>query len=347
MSGQRPPEWEDPDDGHARAGLPNDGHSDAELSEVTSFLASVRTPALPASFETRISAAIAAEAAARATTGPLAATEPADAPLAASGAGDAKGTDRSANPEELSAATAAGGPATSAGRRPRPGSRTSGRAGRASGPGDSRPGGRRRRLRMPSMQAASWVLVSCLVLAGFGFLVSRGTGSSSSSQAAGAASGQMASSSASADVPQPASTRESQPERDAAGSSDRSGFLVQSTGVAYQRSTLASQVRGQLAAAGVYGGHASTPASAPSAATPPVSAAASTVSSPPAGTPPSPALSGCVSRLTGGATPSLVDSSSYDGIPAYIIAVPTRVWAVRLGCTAADTQLLAQVPLNG
>ena len=199
------------------------------------------------------------------------------------------------------------------------------------------------------MQAASWVLVSCLVLAGFGFLVSRGTGSSSSSQAASASSGQMASSSASADVPQPASTREAQshPEHDAAGSSDGAGFLVHSSGVAYQRSTLASQVRGQLAAEGVYDGHASTPASTPSAATPAASAAASSVSSPPAGTPPSPALSGCVSRLTGGTTPSLVDRSSYDGIPAYIIAVPTRVWAVRLGCTAADTQLLAQVPLNG
>jgi hypothetical protein len=54
-----------------------------------------------------------------------------------------------------------------------------------------------------------------------------------------------------------------------------------------------------------------------------------------------------VSALTGGVTPSLVDRASYDGIPAYIIAVPTQVWAVRLGCTAADPQLLAQAPLKG
>ena len=73
MSGQWPPEWEDPDDGHPDAGLPDREHPGAgysvhDVSEVTSLLASVRNPALPASFEARINAAIAAEAAARATT---------------------------------------------------------------------------------------------------------------------------------------------------------------------------------------------------------------------------------------------------------------------------------------
>ena len=73
MSGQRPPEWGDPDDGHPDDGLPDRGHpdpgySDHDLSEVTSLLASVRSPALPASFEARISAAIATEASARATS---------------------------------------------------------------------------------------------------------------------------------------------------------------------------------------------------------------------------------------------------------------------------------------
>ena len=58
-------------------------------------------------------------------------------------------------------------------------------------------------------------------------------------------------------------------------------------------------------------------------------------------------LSGCVSKVTGGAAPSLVDRASYDGIPAYIIAVPTRVWVVGRGCTAADTQLIVQAPLKG
>jgi hypothetical protein len=54
-----------------------------------------------------------------------------------------------------------------------------------------------------------------------------------------------------------------------------------------------------------------------------------------------------VSKVTGGAAPSLVDSASYDGIPAYIIAVPTQVWVVRRGCTATDTQLITAVPLAG
>ncbi len=255
MSGQWPPEWEDPDDGHPDAGLPDRGHSDAgysdhDLSEVTSLLASVRSPALPASFEARISAAIAAEAAARATTEPRAAAEPAGPLTAAAGADDAKDRVRSADPEGFSPAATAGGPSAPAARRPRRGARTSRSAARASRPGTSRPDGRRRRLRMPSLQAASWVLVSCLVLAGFGFLVTRGSGSSASSSAASAASSQSASA--------PARHRPAAGRRTGVGSATR-GTLTTSprpaprpaswstrTGTAYERSTLASQVRGQL-----------------------------------------------------------------------------------------------------
>ncbi len=51
--------------------------------------------------------------------------------------------------------------------------------------------------------------------------------------------------------------------------------------------------------------------------------------------------------VTGGDAPSLVDKASYDGIPAYIIAVPTQAWVVGRGCTAADTQLITRVPLKG
>ena len=65
MSGQWPPDWEDSD-----TGLPDEWSVDAglgpEASQVPLFLASVPTPVLPASFEARISAAIAAEASARA-----------------------------------------------------------------------------------------------------------------------------------------------------------------------------------------------------------------------------------------------------------------------------------------
>lgn len=353
MSGQWPPDWEDPDDGHADAGLP-DGehpgarHSDLELSELTSFLASVRSPALPASFEARISAAIAAEAAARATTGSAAAPEPAGAPTADAGAGDAKGTVRSANPEEFSPAAAAGGSATSASRRPRRGSRTPGNAAGASGPGNSRPDNRRRRLRMPSIQAASWVLVCCLALAGFGFLVSHGGGSSSSSsEAASSTSGQAPSPAAgAAGLPNGRLQPEHAGDEPSAASSASAaiGYLVYSTGTAYKRSTLASQVRARL----TYGFASltpTTPANSASATAPADSAPAS--SSLFSGYAPLPQLSGCVSAVTGGIAPSLVDKGSYDGIPAYIIVAPTEVWVVRLGCTAAHTELIVRVPLKG
>jgi hypothetical protein len=61
----------------------------------------------------------------------------------------------------------------------------------------------------------------------------------------------------------------------------------------------------------------------------------------------SPQLEGCVRQLTGGLPPSLVDKASYDGKPAYIIAVPSQAWVVGLGCTAADTDVIARVPLKG
>ena len=89
-----------------------------------------------------------------------------------------------------------------------------------------------------------------------------------------------------------------------------------------------------------------TPASSASAS----AAASSAASSSSAGvgaSVPSARLSGCVSAVTGRVAPSLVDKASYDGIPAYIIAVPTEVWVVGRGCTAADTQLLTRVPLKG
>ena len=256
MSGQWPPEWEDPDDGRSDDGPPDQqdsdaGYSDLELSGVTSFLASVNSPALPASFEARISAAIAAEAAARAETEPGAAAEPVGPLTAAAGADDAKDTVRSANPEEFSPVATAGGPTTPAGRRPRRGPRASRSAARASGPGSSRPGTGRRRRRMPSMQAASWTLVCVLIVAGFGFLVTHGSGSSTSSSVDSSGTSQSASTAAGGNESQPASAPFS-PER--AGTEPEAGhparFLVYSTGAAYMRSTLASQVRGQLASVG-------------------------------------------------------------------------------------------------
>jgi hypothetical protein len=346
MSGQWPPEWEDPDDESPDAGLPelgqsNDGHSELELSEVTSFLASVRSPALPASFEARISAAIAAEAATRAAGGPGAAAEQSAAaeqagPLTASaGADAAKDTDRSGNPEEFSPAAATSGDRpTPAGRGPRR-PRTS-RSTANSRPGGSRPGSGRRRRRLPSMQAASWTLVSVLVLAGFGFLVTHSSQSSSSSAPYSASSASAAAGAESS--PAAGLSPEHADVGPEAGGQTR--FLVHSTGTSYQRSTLASQVRDQLAVFGAANPTA-TPASSASAATRVPSAAPSGQRLPSA------QLEGCVSAVTGGVTPSLVDKASYDGIPAYIIATSAEVWVVRRGCTAADTQLIAAEPLKG
>src|ERR1700722_92171 len=66
MSGQWPPEWEDSDTGLPAEWTVDDAGLDPEAAEVTLFLASVPSPVLPASFEARISAVIAAEATARA-----------------------------------------------------------------------------------------------------------------------------------------------------------------------------------------------------------------------------------------------------------------------------------------
>ena len=76
MSGQWPPEWEDSDTGLPDEWTDSDAGLDPEASEVTLFLASVPGPVLPASFEARISAAIAAEATARANGTASAGTEP-------------------------------------------------------------------------------------------------------------------------------------------------------------------------------------------------------------------------------------------------------------------------------
>jgi hypothetical protein len=204
---------------------------------------------------------------------------------------------------------------------------------------------------MPSMQAASWTLVCVLALAGFGFLVTHSSESSSSSSADSSSAGQPAASAAGPAGRQPDTEHAAGTLPEAASSAKptagpATGFLVYSTGIAYQRSTLASQVRAELDSP-AFGRPGPTNSASAAASGPAPSASASAASSSVGGAAPSPQLSGCVSRVTGGAAPSLVDKASYDGIPAYIIAVPAEVWVVRRGCTAADTQLIVRVPLKG
>jgi hypothetical protein len=363
MSGQWPPEWDDADDGPSDAGL-SDG------SAVASFLAEVGSPALPAAFEARISAAIAAEAAARASTpqaaesvAQAAASVAAAAPVAEAGAEDAKDRDRSANPEGFSPVAAAGGSATSASRGLRRASRSF-RSGAGSGPGGSRPGGRRRRLRMPSPQASGWLVLCCLVIAGFGFLVTHAV-SSSSSSSVDAASGAPASAEASAAsssfagaseprAPSGASgEKQADQEPSASAAAGAVGVLYIDSGTAYQTSTLALQVQGVLNKPAYRGlgprvpaasSSGSAPASVPSATSLPVTSGSSSGGG---FYQPSARLQGCVSKVTDGVMPTLVDKATYDGKPAYIIAVASQAWVVGPGCTASDTDVIAQVPLKG
>jgi hypothetical protein len=355
MSGHWPPEWEDPDDGHSDAELPDERHLDAghpelDLSEVTAFLASVHSPDLPPSFEARISAAIAAEAAARATTTGAGATEPAGPPMAIAGADDEKTTVRSENQKEFSPVAAAGDSATSGNRRPRRTSRASRPAAGASGPEHSRPDGRRRRLRMPSREASGWLVVCCLVIAGFGYIFAHASGGSSSSSAESAPAAAPAAGTSGHSV-----TDQGQEPSSSASAAGPTGFTFIESGTRYQRSTLAGLVRG-VKSSFAFGSASSavTPASsAPASAAGSVpsaeasASAAASSSSIQVSHVPSPALTECVLQLTGGVEPSLVDRASYDGTPAYIIAVPSHVWVVGLGCTAADPQLIAQAPLTG
>jgi hypothetical protein len=68
MSGQWPPEWDDPEEEVPQGADQPDAAAEARLSEVSAYLASVPAPAMPEAVEARISAALATESAARADT---------------------------------------------------------------------------------------------------------------------------------------------------------------------------------------------------------------------------------------------------------------------------------------
>src|SRR6185437_9930109 len=68
MSGQWPPEWDDPEEEFPQGADQPDAAAEARLSEVSAYLASVPAPAMPEAVEARISAPLAVEAVARADT---------------------------------------------------------------------------------------------------------------------------------------------------------------------------------------------------------------------------------------------------------------------------------------
>ena len=315
MSGHWPPEWEDPGEEFSAETDQLDTTVSAEageerLSEVAAYLASVPVPALPDAVEVRISAALAAETAARPEQG---APRPEQGtPRAEQGAPQAEQAEQAAAPP------------TAAGARKLGPSRERGRGRRHRG-GD-RP---RRDFRLRPLTAAGG-LVACLLLAGLGYAIAQShttesTFSSAAPAPASAASSAAASAAAGPEAPQSAAGAR-EPE---AGSSSAS-FAVTTSGTKYHQATLSAQVRAKLAA---LAGQETSAGTVPG----PSSTAAA----------PSPTLRGCVLHLTGGAPPRLVDRATYQGEPAYIVASSTRVWVVGLGCTAAKTELIGSVALAG
>jgi hypothetical protein len=267
------------------------------LEAVGSVLASVPAPAMPDEVERQITAALAAEATARQTEG-----------------------------------TALQGAAPSAGpRHTRP----------SGAPGPSRRRVRRpQRPQRPRRFRPVMTLVpvaACLLLAGFGYLLSNVVGPSGPSGAVSASSASSAASAAEAAPGLPAEgsgTAGSVPRASGptggleAPNGAQAGFVVTASGTSYQRATLSAQVRHQMAVQVANRSAEGQQAAGGEAA-------------------PSPSLAGCVRRLTGTVPPSLVDRATYQGKPAYVIAVPARAWVVGLGCTASNSELITSIPLAG
>jgi len=98
-------------------------------------------------------------------------------------------------------------------------------------------------------------------------------------------------------------------------------FTVMQTGTKYTATGLESQVTGALAKAGSGGRHAMSAAGGP--------------------------LADCVARVSGGKVPLLVDSATYEGRSATVIALPggdaahADVWIVGPACSASNADVLA------
>lgn len=318
MSGEWPPDWEDPDEVFPDQAEQLNEDTSTRLSGVSAYLASVPAPVLPDSVAARISAAIAAEAAARSADN----AQPVD--------------NRSAAETGLAVDNQPGGDGRAPGdivqpvdnRPASPDERPAGA--RTLGPAPVRARVRRRRRSLQTLLVAGPVLAVCLLFAGIGYALSNMPASSSSSAASGAAAPAVPAPADSASGTSAGGDR-------APASAAEPVFAVTHSGTKYHRATLAGQVQAVLA-----GGGASASGSQPG---PTASSAAA--SSAAAGQSPTPALLGCVQHLTGGSQPKLVDRATYQGTPAYVIASSSRVWVVGLGCTAADPELITSVPLAG
>lgn len=162
--------------------------------------------------------------------------------------------------------------------------------------------------------AAAAVLIGVAVVLGVVHLPSSSSSSPASSSAESAPSLPSA---AAGEAPANGGAREP------AGSEASAAFGVTASGTRYQPQTLTAQVRAQMAAQPLASGEALAGPGAPSAT-----------------------LAACVLHLTANRRPSLVDRATYQGKPAYVIAVAgDRVWVVGLGCTASDPDLITSARL--
>jgi hypothetical protein len=233
MSGHWPPEWDDPEEEFSEETDQADTEAEARLSEVSAYLASVPAPVLPAAVESRISAALAAEAAARTGHAAPAGSVPLDGARKLEPSGTRARARRHRND---------GGRHRSDGGGPRRGFRV-----------------------RPLMAAGS--LGACLLLAGLGYAISQHSPEStfSSSPSAGSPAGTSggASSAAAAGSGAVSSAAGAGPQYAGAGSS----FVVTASGTKYQRATLAEQVRTRLGAGGTHATSGTTVPAASASAT--------------------------------------------------------------------------------
>jgi hypothetical protein len=185
--------------------------------------------------------------------------------------------------------------------------------GRRSGPGN--------RWLRPALLASA--AAACLVLFGGVYGITHlSSGSSSSSAASSAAAGAAGSAAAGSESSAQAGAQapDTHTRLEPADSASAATFTVTASGTNYLPATLAPQVRAELARSA-------------KAALPTAEAASSAQ------------LSACVLHLTGQMSPRLVDRATYQGKPAYVIAVANRAWVVGTGCTASNPELIASVGL--
>jgi len=348
MSGDWPPEWDDPEEEFPSGAEQQDatgsaGIGEAQLAEVTAYLVSVPAPVMPDAVAARISAALAAEAAARAANGTQTANDArtGDGTQAADGTRTGGGT--GAEAAAAKGGTGAGATADSGRTLGTPPARA--RVRRHGGGASGHHG-----FRSIPIKAVTSVMAGLVVIAGIGYGISRTSGpaySNSGPAYSGSSSAGSASENTFAAAAPAASSAASASSAAGAGSLGISPqFVVTASGTKYQAATLASQVRTRLSHSPVAsnGGPSSVPGPSGTSSVP--AAGASKTAAAGVAHAPTTALRACVLHLTGGQPPRFVDRATYQGDPAYVIATSNHVWVVGLGCTTADEELVTSVALG-